>query len=250
GRVGAAGRRRLPCRRRLRAAARRRPRGGSRAPRARARARRRRSDHALVPRRARPGGIVGERDDPTRRGEPGRGLGPTRRGSTKYMSKRVAIVGGGFGGLHLVRHLEKHLRPGDAEVTLIDRQNYSLFTPLLYQVATGELPPHAVAYPLRLATALAGYRFIQTEIEAIDVERHVVRTADGDLPYDHVVVAPGSVTNDHGLPGVAEHAVAMKWLADGEAVRKRVIRAFEDAAIESDAAMRKQDLTFVLIGAG
>ena len=77
-----------------------------------------------------------------------------------------------------------------------------------------------------------------------------MRTADGDLPYDHVVVAPGSVTNDYGIPGVAEHAVAMKWLADGEAVRKRVIRAFEDAAIESDAAKRKQDLTFVLIGAG
>ncbi|TMG36206.1 MAG: NAD(P)/FAD-dependent oxidoreductase [Chloroflexi bacterium] len=154
------------------------------------------------------------------------------------------------GGLHLIRALE-HRLPGKAvDLTLVDRQNYHLFTPLLYQVATGELPPHAVAYPLRLATALAGYRFIQTEIEAIDVERHVVRTADGDLPYDHVVVAPGSVTNDYGIPGVAEHAVAMKWLADGEAVRKRVIRAFEDAAIESDAAKRKQDLTFVLIGAG
>ena len=164
--------------------------------------------------------------------------------------KRVVVVGGGFAGLHLIRALE-HRLPGKAvDLTLVDRQNYHLFTPLLYQVATGELPPHAVAYPLRLATALAGYRFIQTEIEAIDVERHVVRTADGDLPYDHVVVAPGSVTNDYGIPGVAEHAVAMKWLADGEAVRKRVIRAFEDAAIESDAAKRKQDLTFVLIGAG
>src|SRR5204863_293905 len=95
-----------------------------------------------------------------------------------------------------------------------------------------------VAYPLRLATALAGYRFIQTEIEAIDVERHVVRTADGDLPYDHVVVAPGSVTNDYGIPGVAEHAVAMKWLADGEAVRKRVMRAYgrDDVLSLGDAA--------------
>src|SRR5438876_142125 len=175
--------------------------------------------------------------------------GSARRRLTSDM-KRVVVVGGGFAGLHLIRALE-HRLPGKAvDLTLVDRQNYHLFTPLLYQVATGELPPHAVAYPLRLATALAGYRFIQTEIEAIDVERHVVRTADGDLPYDHVVVAPGSVTNDYGIPGVAEHAVAMKWLADGEAVRKRVIRAFEDAAIESDAAKRKQALTFVLIGAG
>src|SRR5438552_4343677 len=161
-----------------------------------------------------------------------------------------AVSGGGCAGLHPTRALE-HRLPGKAvDLTLVDRQNYHLFTPLLYQVATGELPPHAVAYPLRLATALAGYRFIQTEIEAIDVERHVVRTADGDLPYDHVVVAPGSVTNDYDIPGVAEHAVAVKWLADVEAVRQRVIRAVEDAAIESDAAKRKQDLTFVLIGAG
>ena len=78
--------------------------------------------------------------------------------------KRVVVVGGGFAGLHLIRALE-HRLPGKAvDLTLVDRQNYHLFTPLLYQVATGELPPHAVAYPLRLATALAGYRFIQTEI--------------------------------------------------------------------------------------
>jgi NADH dehydrogenase len=71
------------------------------------------------------------------------------------MTKRVVIVGGGFGGLHLVRHLERRLRRGEAEVTLVDRSNFSLFTPLLYQVATGELPPHAVAYPLRVPLARA-----------------------------------------------------------------------------------------------
>ena len=97
------------------------------------------------------------------------------------MTKRVVIVGGGFGGLHLVRHLEKRLRPGEAEVTLVDRSNFSLFTPLLYQVATGELPPHAVAYPLRLPIAHARQRFVQTEVEGVDLERHAVRTADGDF---------------------------------------------------------------------
>ena len=68
-------------------------------------------------------------------------------------AKQIVVLGGGFGGLHLVRRLERRFRPGEAAVTLVDRQNYHLFTPLLYQVCTGELPPHAVAYPLRDATA-------------------------------------------------------------------------------------------------
>ncbi|TMD53641.1 MAG: hypothetical protein E6I83_06650, partial [Chloroflexi bacterium] len=75
--------------------------------------------------------------------------------------RRVVVLGGGFAGLHLVRRLEGHLRH-EASVTLVDRQNYHLFTPLLYQVCTGELPPHAVAYPLRDATAPAGFKFIQS----------------------------------------------------------------------------------------
>ena len=111
------------------------------------------------------------------------------------MTKRIVIVGGGFGGLHLVRHLEKRLKRGEAEVTLIDRSNFSLFTPLLYQVATGELPPHAGAYPLRVPLAKAGFRFLRTEVEAIDVEKKTVRTEDGDVAYDHLVVALGSVTS-------------------------------------------------------
>ena len=78
------------------------------------------------------------------------------RRESRVTAKRVVIVGGGFGGLHLIRHLEKRLRRGEADVTLIDRSNYSLFTPLLYQVATGELPPHAVAYPLQSAACESG----------------------------------------------------------------------------------------------
>jgi NADH dehydrogenase len=166
------------------------------------------------------------------------------------VTKRVVIVGGGFGGLHLVRHLESRLRRGEAEVTLVDRSNYSLFTPLLYQVATGELPPHAVAYPLRVPLAKAGFRFLRTEVEAIDVEKRVVGTADGEIGYDHVVIAPGSVTNDFGIAGVTEHAVTLKWLEDGRAVRHRILSTFEDAALESDAARRRELLSFAIVGAG
>ncbi|HEV8229519.1 MAG TPA: NAD(P)/FAD-dependent oxidoreductase [Candidatus Limnocylindria bacterium] len=166
------------------------------------------------------------------------------------MTKRIVIVGGGFGGLHLVRHLESQLRRGEAEVTLVDRSNYSLFTPLLYQVATGELPPHAVAYPLRVPLAKAGFRFLRTEVEAIDVEKRVVGTADGEIAYDHVVIAPGSVTNDFGIAGVNEHAVTLKWLEDGRAVRHRILSTFEDAALESDADRRRELLSFAIVGAG
>lgn len=163
--------------------------------------------------------------------------------------KRVLILGGGFAGLHLVRRLEGRLRPGEAEVTLVDRSNYSLFTPLLYQVATGELPAHAVAYPLRVPLARAGFHFLRTEVEAIDVERRTVRTAGGDLAYDLLVVALGSEANDYGIVGVREHAVMAKWLEDGRALRHRILTTFEQAAA-AEPARRRELLSFVIVGAG
>ncbi len=164
--------------------------------------------------------------------------------------KRVVVVGGGFAGLHLVRRLEGLLRPDEAEVTVVDRNNFHLFTPLLYQVATGELPPHAIAYPLRVPLARAGYRFVRAEVERVDLESRTVRLAGGELAYDHVVVVPGSVTNDYGIAGVAEHALTVKWLADGRAVRHRILTTFEDAATEPDAERRRDMLSFVIVGAG
>ena len=166
------------------------------------------------------------------------------------MAKKIVVVGGGFAGLHLVRRLEGILRPGEVELTLIDRHNYHLFTPLLYQVATGELPPHAVAYPLRLPIAHMRQRFVQTEVEGVDLERHAVRTADGDFGYDHLVFVPGSVTNDFGIPGVAEHALPAKTLEDGLKIRKRILETVENAARETEPERRKALLSFVLIGAG
>jgi len=166
------------------------------------------------------------------------------------MAKRIVVVGGGFAGLHLVRRLERILKPGEIELTLLDRHNYHLFTPLLYQVATGELPPHAVAYPLRLPIAHARQRFVQTEVEGVDLERRAVRTADGDFGYDHLVLVPGSVTNDYGIAGVAEHALAMKSLEDGLLVRKRILETVETAAREPDPERRRALLSFVIVGAG
>jgi len=165
-------------------------------------------------------------------------------------TKQIVVLGGGFAGLHLIRRLEGRLRRDEASVTLVDRQNYHLFTPLLYQVSTGELPPHAVAYPLRDATAPAGFRFVQSEVTAIDLERRRVGTADGELPYDHLVIALGSVTNDYGIPGVRENALPVKWLSDAEALKRHVLDIFESAAIETDIARRREQLTFIIVGAG
>jgi len=166
------------------------------------------------------------------------------------MPKRIVVVGGGFAGLHLIRRFERIIRPGEVELTLLDRHNYHLFTPLLYQVATGELPPHAVAYPLRVPMAHARQRFVQTEVEGVDVERRTVRTADGDFAYDHLVLVPGSVTNDFGIAGVSEHALPTKTLADGLLVRKRILETVENAAREPNLERRKALLSFVIIGAG
>jgi len=161
---------------------------------------------------------------------------------------RVVIVGGGFAGLHLVRRLEGHLRAGEAQITMLDRNNFHLFTPLLYQVATGELPPHAVAYPLRVP--LAGDRFVRAEVEAIDLDAKVVRSSEGGFAYDIVVIAPGSVTNDYGIPGVREHTVTVKWLTDGRALRHRILSVFEDAGAEHDPQKRRELLSFAIVGAG
>lgn len=164
--------------------------------------------------------------------------------------KRIVIVGGGFAGLHLVRRLEGKLGPDEVEVTLIDRNNFHLFTPLLYQVATGELPAHAVAYPLRVPLARAAHNFVRAEVTGIDLGARLVRTADGAYPYDHVVIVPGSVTNDYGIPGVREHAVTLKWLSDGRTIRHRILTTFERAAQETDAERRRDLLSFVIVGAG
>ena len=165
--------------------------------------------------------------------------------------RRVLIVGGGFAGLHLVRHLGKRrVRPEEANITLLDRNNYHLFTPLLYQVATGELPPHAVAYPLRVPLARRGYEFVRAEVTEIDLAQRVVTTGEQRFPYDIVVIAPGSVTNDFGIPGVREHALTVKWLTDGRAVRHRILSVFEQAARETDPQRRRDLLSFVVVGAG
>jgi NADH:quinone reductase (non-electrogenic) len=160
---------------------------------------------------------------------------------------RVVIVGAGFGGLWAARGLAR----SGAAVTLVDRNNYHTFLPLLYQVAASELSPTDIAFPIRsILRELPHARFVLGEVKAIDPDACEVRLAERDIPYDFLVLAVGSTSTFFGIPGAAEHAFPLKTLEQGIALRNRILRCFERAAEEPDARRREQILTFAIVGGG
>ena len=98
--------------------------------------------------------------------------------------------------------------------------------------------------------ARRGWRFVRAEVEAIDLDARSVRTSEGYFGYDHLVLVPGSITNDFGIPGVKEHALVVKWLTDGRALRHRILSVFEEAGAEPDPEKRRALLSFAIVGAG
>lgn len=161
---------------------------------------------------------------------------------------RVVIVGAGFGGLSCARKLDG--KPVD--VTLLDQHNYHLFTPLLYQVATGLLNPSDIAYPLRTVFRHSpNVRFRQARVEAVDFEAKVVCLSGGDrLAYDYVVLATGSIDNYFGNQAVADMAISLKGLPDATRLRNHVLICLERADGTSDHEARRALLTFVIVGGG
>lgn len=160
---------------------------------------------------------------------------------------KVVIVGAGFGGLWAT----KALAGAPVEVCLLDRNNYHTFLPLLYQVAAAELEPEEIAYPVRgVVRRRSNVRFIMTEVQGIDLEERVVRTEDGRLSYDYLILAAGSVTNFFGIESVAEHGYGMKDLREAVSLRSEILCRFEEAAREEDAERRRALLTFVIVGGG
>ncbi|HSP97528.1 MAG TPA: NAD(P)/FAD-dependent oxidoreductase [Candidatus Dormibacteraeota bacterium] len=160
---------------------------------------------------------------------------------------RVVIIGGGFGGLYATRAL----RRAPVEVTLIDRRNFHLFQPLLYQVATGGLSPGEIASPLRaVVTRQKNTRVLLGEVEAIDLERRCVRLSDGEVPYDELIVATGATHHYFGHDEWEPLAPGLKTIEDATEIRRRILLAFETAEREPDAAEREAWLTFVVVGAG
>jgi len=162
-------------------------------------------------------------------------------------SHRVVIIGGGFGGLSCAQALKKV----PVDITLIDRRNFHLFQPLLYQVATGDLSPANIASPLRaILRHQKNCRVVLGNVESIDVHEQVVSTTRESFSYDTLVVAAGSTHSYFGHDEWAEFAPGLKTVEDATKIRNRILAAFEVAALEKDPAARKAALTFAIIGAG
>ncbi|MEO8592118.1 MAG: NAD(P)/FAD-dependent oxidoreductase [Candidatus Solibacter sp.] len=160
---------------------------------------------------------------------------------------RVVIVGGGFGGLYLAKALGK----APVSVTVIDRRNFHLFQPLLYQVATGGLSPGEIASPLRVV--LRGNRNTQVllgEVVDIDAANRKVILKDGEAPYDTLVVATGATHHYFGNEQWAQYAPGLKTIEDATEIRSRLLLAFERAERTTDPAERRAWLNFVVVGGG
>jgi len=167
----------------------------------------------------------------------------------------VVIAGGGFAGLSAAMYLDKTLaRRGDAEVILINRENFILFTPMLHEVAAGDLYPGDIVNPIR--RILRHVKFVEAEVQAVDLSARRVRCLGGvariafEFEFDHLLLTLGSQTNFFDLPGVSDWAVTMKSMSDAALLRNRVVALLEEANLQRDPAVRRQALTFVTAGGG
>lgn len=160
---------------------------------------------------------------------------------------RVVILGGGFGGLYAAQALKR----APVDVTLVDRRNFHLFQPLLYQVATGGLSPANIAAPLRAILKRQGNaRVLLGEAVGLDPARRALLLADGELPYDTLIVATGASHHYFGRDEWAALAPGLKTVEDATEIRARVLAAFEQAERAASPADIRALLTFVIVGAG
>src|SRR6201998_4491495 len=187
--------------------------------------------------------------NPFRNEEDALGTAPAGRASsdgTRPVNKprKVVIVGGGFGGLSAARHLKS----SSVEVTLVDRRNYHLFQPLLYQVATGSLSPGEIASPLRgILSRQKNTRVLLGTVEDVDPDSKFVYLADGaTLPYDSLIVATGSQTSYFGHNEWQEWAPGLKSIEEATTIRHKILYAFEVAERICDPVQRRPLAPFLV----
>lgn len=160
---------------------------------------------------------------------------------------RVVIVGAGFGGLWAARAL----RHEPVDVTLIDRNNYHAFWPLLYQVAAAELAPEQIAYPVRAILRKArNVNFMMGEVSGIDLEARLIGVDGREIAYDYLILALGSVSAYFNIPGAEEYTFPLKTMDQGIALRNHILRLFELAAREPRPDRCQELLTFAVVGGG
>ncbi|HWR05863.1 NAD(P)/FAD-dependent oxidoreductase [Sporomusa sp.] len=162
-------------------------------------------------------------------------------------AKHVVIIGAGFGGIRAVRALSK----ADVRITLIDKHNYHLFQPLLYQVSTATLSIDDIAYPIRaMIKNQRNVLFRMGEVNTIDFERKSVILDTEEIDYDYLVVATGGVTNYFGIKSVEKNSFGMKNLDESVTIRNHILHQFELASYEKDMDKRRALLTFIIVGGG
>ena len=173
----------------------------------------------------------------------------------QHPKPRIVIAGGGFAGLYAAMHLDKTVaRRGEAEVVLISRENFILFTPMLHEVAAGDLHPADIVNPLR--RILRHVTIVQADVDAIDLRARKVSCVGGlrdvrrEFEFDHLLLALGSETNFFDMPGVRDWAATMKSLSDAALLQNAMVGLLETAALQTDAFARRQLLTFVIAGGG
>src|SRR6185369_13688988 len=159
----------------------------------------------------------------------------------------IVIIGAGFGGMHAA----KVFAGKPVRVTLIDKRNYHLFQPLLYQVATAGISPHEIAYPVRaIFQKQKNFSFLMRRVNGVDFKRQSIHTDQGDVAYDYLVIAAGASVNFFGNASLEHNALPLKDVSDAVDVRNHILRMFELAAQETDAHRRRALLTFVSVGGG
>ena len=163
------------------------------------------------------------------------------------MTPTVVVVGAGFGGLRAARAL----RRAPVQVVLLDRNNYHLFQPLLYQVATAGLEPEEIAKPARaILRGQKNFDFRMVEVTRVDFAAKRLETSAGPIAYDFLVLAPGGETNFFGLDSMQRHGLGLKDIPDAIEIRNHVLTCFEQAMLEPDAERRRALLTFIVVGGG
>src|SRR5262245_17372633 len=168
---------------------------------------------------------------------------------------RIVIAGGGFAGLYAAIQFDKRLaRRADVEVTLISHENFILFTPMLHEVAAGDLYPGDIVNPLR--RILRHVNVFEADVQSVDLEKRLVRCTAGmaeselNFEFDHLLLTLGSETNFFDMDGVRDWSVTMKSLSDAALLRNRMVALLEEASVQNDEAACRQLLTFVIAGGG
>jgi NADH:ubiquinone reductase (H+-translocating) len=171
------------------------------------------------------------------------------------MKTKIVIAGGGFAGVYAAMYFDKTLaRRGEADVVLISRENYILFTPMLHEVAAGELQPSDIVNPLR--RILRHVKVVEAEVDVIDLRARKVSCVAGirdlrrEFEFDHLLLALGSETNFFEMAGARDWAATMKTLSDAALLHNMMVALLETAALQADAPARRQLLTFVIAGGG